>query len=192
MIRRINSKKKRSSKRKSKNDLPKKEDQFAWLADFRQVKYYDAVTNEVVTHKFKNWSLLWNPITNELIGIKNSLITPKDLSGVKNKKSLPAMKAFIAFQDYENPISYDFSKNWSSRLILPLKWELLGKGKAVDYWSDKFNKLDFWTYYHKFGEYDQNMPIEKDHKVMVWYDKNNKLIKMAGGKLTVTERGIIN
>lgn len=192
MIRRITSKKNHSSKRKPKNSLPKKEDQFAWLADFRQIKYYDLITNQVITHNFKDWSLLWNPITKELIGIKNSLITPKDLSGVKNKKSLPAMKAFIAFQDYENPISYDFSKNWSSRLKLPLKWELLGKGKAVDYWSDKFNKLDFWTYYHRFGEYDQNMPIEKDHKVMVWYDWGNQLIKMAGGKLTVTERGIIN
>lgn len=190
MIRRFPSKKSKSSKSGLK--LPKKEDQFAWLADFRQIKYYDLITNQVITHNFKDWSLLWNPITKELIGIKNSLITPKDLSGVKNKKSLPAMKTFIAFQDYENPISYDFSKNWSSRLKLPLKWELLGKGKAVDYWSDKFNKLDFWTYYHRFGEYDQNMPIEKDHKVMIWYDWGNQLIKMAGGKLTVTERGIIN
>lgn len=189
MIRRITSKKNISSKRKSKNRLPKKEDQFAWLAEFRQIKYYDAITNEVVTHKFKNWSLLWNPITKELIGIKNELLVPREL---KNGKKLPAMKSFIAFQDYENPIEYDFSKNWSSYLNVPLKWELLGKGKAVDYWSDKFNKLDFWTYYHKFGEYDQNMPIEKDHKVMIWYDRNNKLIKMAGGKLTVTERGIIN
>ena len=121
MIRRFPYKKSKSSKSKGLK-LPKKEDQFAWLADFRQVKYYDAVTNQVITHKFKDWSLLWNPITKELIGIKNSLITPKDLSGVKNKKSLPAMKAFIAFQDYENPISYDFSKNWSSPVENMEKW----------------------------------------------------------------------
>lgn len=181
----------RRNLKKSSSKLPKKEDQFAWLAELQLIKYYDAITNKVITHEFKNpkWSLLWNPTTKELIGIKDSLLKPKTL---KNAKSLPAMKSFIAFQDFGSPLDYDFNKNWSCYLGVPLKWELLGKGKQVDYWSEKFNKLDFWSYYHKFGEYDRDMPIVKDHKVMIYYDWKNKLIKIAGGKLIVNERGIIN
>lgn len=173
--------------------LPKLEDQYALLAQLKLIKYYDPVTNKVKTHKFgdKNpWSLLWNPITKELIGIKDSLLFKKTLKS-KNLHSLPAMKSYISFQDYFSSDKYDFTKNFGSYLKLPLKWELLGKGKQVDYYSDKFEG-DWVYYYHRFGEYDQSQPIIKDHKVNIYYDWQNKLIKMSGGKLTVTKRGIIN
>lgn len=101
------------------------------------------------------------------------------------------MKSYISFQDYYSPDKYDLSKNFGSFFELPIKWELLGKGKQVDYFSDKFEG-DWIYYYHKFGEYDQSQPIVKDHKVNIYYDRKNKLVKMVGGKLTVTNRGIIN
>lgn len=182
---------KKVSSKKSK--LPKLEDQYAWLAQLKLIKYYDSITNKVITHKFgdeQSWSLLWNPIVKELIGIKNSLLYNKNIKG-SDISSLPAMKSYISFQDYHSPDKYDFTKNYGSKLKLPIKWEHLGKGKQVDYYSDKFEGE--WIYYwHRFGEYDPNMPIERDHKVQIYYDRKNKLIKMAGGKLDVTHRGIIN
>lgn len=187
MIRRT---KKASSK---KSNLPKAEDQYALLAQLKLIKYYDPVNGKIVTHKFGDkdpWSLLWNPLIKELIGIKKSFLYHKSLKG-KDIPSLPAMKSYVSFQDYHSPDKYDFTKNYGSNLYLPLNWEYLGKGKQVDYFSDKFEG-DWIYYWHKFGEYDQNMPIEKDHKVQIHYDRKNKLIKMSGGKLTVTQRGIIN
>jgi hypothetical protein len=196
MIRKVKSKKFSKSKVKAKvkaTKLPPRKDQYSWLAELKQIKYFDP-DQKTKTVKFKKsdpWSLLWNPITNELLGIKNSLCKDVELKG-KNILNLPAMKSFIAFQDHPSLEDYDFSKNFISTLKQPIKWEFLGKGKQIDYWSEKFNLNDFWLYYHKFGEYDQNMPIVKDHKVKIYYDPLNKLIKIAGGKLTVTERGIIN
>ena len=187
------SKTKAKSKTKSTKKLPPRKDQWAWLAELKGIKYFDP-DNKTQTRQFKKsdpWSLLWNPITNELLGIKNSLCKDVELKG-KNILNLPAMKSFIAFQDHPSLEDYDFSKNFISTLKQPIKWEFLGKGKQIDYWSEKFNLNDFWLYYHKFGEYDQNMPIVQDHKVKIYYDPLNKLIKIAGGKLTVTERGIIN
>lgn len=186
-------KKKVFSKVKKPRKLPPRKDQWALLAALKQIKYFDP-DNATITINFKKadpWSLLWNPTTNELLGIKNSLFTDVELKG-KGILNLPAMKSFIAFQDHPSLEDYDFSKNFISKLITPIKWEFLGKGKQIDYRSDKFNLNDYFLYYHKFGEYDQNMPIIKDHKVSIYYDRANKLIKIAGGKLTVTERGIIN
>lgn len=176
----------------SKSKLPKLEDQYALLAQLKLIKYYDPVNGKVIIHKFHNrdpWSLLWNPVTKELIGIKDVLLFKKNIKG--NINNLPAMKSYIDFQDYFSSDKYDFSKNFGSYLKLPLKWDWLGKGKQVDYYSDKFEG-DWVYYWHRFGEYDQSQPIEKDHKVNIYYDWQNKLIKMVGGKLTVTKRGIIN
>ncbi len=179
--------------KKSSNKLPTKKDQYAWLASLKQIKYFDD-QNKIRTRTFKKsdpWSLIWNPLTKELVGIKNSSLKGIELQG-KGILNLPAMKSFIAFQDHPSLEDYDFTKNFMSTLQKPIKWELLGKGKQIDYKSDKFNLNDFWLYYHKFGEYDQNMPIVRDHKVNIYYDRINKMIKISGGKLIVTERGIIN
>lgn len=181
------------SKTKKKLTLPKEKDQYAFLADLKLIKFYN-YENKVKTIKFYDsdpWSLIWNPVTKQLLGIKNSLLKCVE---IKSKKlfSLPAMKSYIAFQDHKDIKDYDFSKNFISSLTLPIKWNLLGKAKQIDYYSDKFNINDYWLYYHRFGEYDQSMPIVKDHKVQLYYDCANQIIKIEGGKLIVTERGIIN
>lgn len=172
--------------------LPPRKDQYAWLAELRLIKYYIPSTGKVNTQKFgKDWSLLWNPTTKILLGVKNSILKKLDVDG-DSLKSLPAMKAFIDFQDHSEHTDYDFSKNWKSVFHYPIKFELLGKGKQIDYYSDKFNKGQFHYYYHEFGEYDQSKPIVEDHKVMIYYDRKNNIILVKGGKLTVTKRGIIN
>jgi len=183
--------KSKKTSQKKKKKLPNEKDQFGFLADLKKIKYYDSKNNKVKTVKFDDWSLLWNPLRKELVGICN-----KDLCKIKldykDLKNLPAMKAHISFQDFPSYQDYDFSKNYISDMKHPIDFELIGKGKEIEYYSDKFNKGDWCLYYHEFGEYDQSKPIVKDHKVMVYYDPYNQLIKCSGGKLTVTERGIIN
>jgi len=183
-------KKKRSTKKKSASKIPSKKYQYGWLAELRLISYYDPFTNKVKTKKFRKskWSLIWNPTTKELVGISNSKLNklkklPKEL---RNSK---AMKAHIKFLN-RNLDNYDFTKNYDSDVILPLKWIKLGKGKQIDYFSDKFD--DGWYYYyHEFGEYEHSLPPIKNHGVNIYYDQINELFRAKGGKLDVTERGII-
>lgn len=185
-------KKKRSTKKKSakKKKLPSKKYQYGWLAELRLLSYYDPFTKKVKTKKFRKgkWSLIWNPTTKELVGISNSRLNKLGKLPEEMLRSA-AMKSHIKFQN-KDLNNYDFTLNYDSDIILPLKWNKLGKGKQIDYYSNKFDD-GFYYYYHEFGEYEHNKPPVKNHGVNIYYDQYNDLWRAKGGKLDVTERGII-
>ena len=179
MIRKAKIKKNLSkSKTKVKTKLPARKDQYSWLAELKQIKYFDP-DNVTKTRKFKKsdpWSLLWNPITNELLGIKNSLCKDVEIKG-KSILNLPAMKAFIAFQDHPSLEDYDFSKNFISTLKQPIKWEFLGKGKQIDYWSEKFNLNDFLHNAHLTKKWKKNLKLLWKTENTFW---KGSMAKVAG------------
>lgn len=181
--------KKRTKKKSAKEKIPPKKYQYGWLAELRLISYYDPFTNKVKTKKFrKGWSLVWNPTTKELVGIPNSKLKKLKKLPKKLLKS-EAMRSHIRFQN-KNLNNYDFSLNYDSDIIIPFKWEKLGKGKQIDYYSDKFD--DGWFYYyHEFGEYAHDKPPIKNHRVNIYYNDANGFFRAKGGKLDVTERGII-
>jgi hypothetical protein len=180
---------KRNKKSAEKKKIPSPKNQYSLLAELRLISYYDE-NNKVKTIKFKKnqWSLLWNPSTKELKGVPNdSLVKLKFLPN--SMFSSKAMKDHIAFQDYKSLDNYDFTCNFTGGEIKPAKWVKLGKGKQIDYFSDKFN--DGWCYYyHPFGDFGSEFII-KDHKVNIYYSEVNNFYKAKGGQLTVTRRGII-
>lgn len=170
--------------------LPPKKYRFGWLAELRLLSYYDPKTKKPRAKRFRKgkWSLLWNPYTKELLGVPNSsLIKLKKI----NKKiySDKAMNSHIIFQN-KMIDNYDFTKNYKVDIITPFQWKKLGKGKQVDYFSNKFDE-GWYYYYHLFGEYDSSKPPTKNHRVNLYHDPRNNFYRAKGGKLNVTRRGII-
>lgn len=182
-----------SISKRIKKTLAKDQNQFAELAPLIEISFTDNVTGEKIKQKFPrrksktnedSWVLLWNIPKKELWGVKRGRtvditeVVPDDL--IKRSK---AYKLYKDFNGWEEP-------NVSlTRITKPFKWEKVGKAEHVVYHSDKNNRYDFYDYIHPFG--DNGYIQIKDHGVNLFYDRINKIFKISGGRLTVTERGIV-
>lgn len=173
--------------------LSKPQNHYAELAPLLEICYYDLITGKKQKQKFprrKNkmnedaWVLLWNSETEELLGIKRGRTSDiTDLIPESDFKKLKAYKIYKAFNGFEIPQVSLSSLNTPN-------WEEVGKAEHIVYGPcDKNNQGDFYDYIHPFG--DNGYIRIKDHGVKFYYDRNNKIFKLSGGKLTVNERGIV-
>src|SRR5574338_11796 len=154
------------------------------LAQLKEIQY-TTLSGKLRKIKFdKKWKLLWDPITKILYVAPKKLFTKIkiDEDRVRHTPAYKMIRTFKA-QPFKNAFELD--------LIKKKEFERIGKGIHVVYRSDKWNEGDFWNYIHEFGEGIDHVVI-KNHGVNVYYDPINKIYKMNGGKLDVTDRGIIH
>jgi hypothetical protein len=173
----------RKNKRLIRN-LPVKR-AFTNLAQLKEIRYVTTEGKNRIIKFDRRWELLWEPIEKILYVVpKKPLIKIKDFNE-ESVKHTPAYKMIHTFkaQPFKNAYYLD--------LVKKKAFNKIGKGIHVVYKSDKWNEGDFWNYIHEYGEGIDHVVIH-NHGVNVYYDPINKIYKMYGGKLDVTERGIIH
>lgn len=165
--------------------IPKKR-QSTNLAALKEIRFH-SLDGRKRTIKFdkKKWELLWYPAEKYLLVVQKKDLKKLENFDNKNYKHFPAYKMWKIFTDK------DFNQAFTLDLYKDKKFNKIGKGIHVVYHSDKWNPGDFWDYIHEFGE-GIDYVVVKNHGVNISYDPINKIYKMSGGKLDVTDRGIIN
>lgn len=152
------------------------------LARTIEVKYQPINSNRLRTIKFdKQWDLLWDPIKKILYGIKKSTLNKARIN--KGLENHPAYKMVRVFKDQ------DVDGAFEALLKNKPAYQKLGKAIHVVYKSDKWNKGKYYDYIHEFGE--DGYVVLKNHGVNIYYDPENRVYEIKGGKLDVDERGII-
>lgn len=164
--------------------IPNK-DCYTLLAQLKEIKYINFEgKNKILYFNRDRWELLWNEGLKSLLGIKKKLLKKISLNK-DNHIENPAFKMVKVFKDY------DFDSAFTADLEPPYKFEKLGKAVHVVYRSDKWNKHKYFNYIHEFGESGNETEINRNHGVNLFYNKKNRLFLMKGGKLIVSNRGII-
>lgn len=156
------------------------------LASLKEIRFetLDGKKRKIKFDKNK-WELIWNPIQKYLLVVPCKDLKTVKLTNENEYKHFPAYKMWKMFTSFKNDKAFIY-KPYKNKMF-----NKIGKGIHVIYHSDKWNEGDFWDYIHEFGEGVDHIVI-KNHGVNVYYDPINKIYKMSGGKLDVTERGIIN
>lgn len=177
---------KRKYTRRKKEKLEEIKPDLTRLASLKEIRFHE-LSGKKRSIKFdkKKWQLIWNPIKKHLWVVPTKDLKKVKLTNENEYKHFPAYKMWKVFTDFENDKAFIYQPT------VQKAFNKIGKGIHVVYHSDKWNEGDYWDYIHEFGEGIDHVVI-KNHGVNVYYDPINKIYKMSGGKLDVTERGIIN
>lgn len=145
----------------------------AWLGDATQICWV------AVQGRGKNkreewddhdgWMMLWSPRLVSIICVPRQELEPTDDS---SQDTSDIVKRF----NKRSPAGSGYCKIPATKLVE------LGKAKHIVYRSDKWNPSTFHDYIHDF---QQGVRCFADSK------KNPKMFVICGGRLTVTERGLI-
>lgn len=155
------------------------------LAQLKEIRYH-TLDGRRKTIKFdkQKWELIWDPIKKILLVTRKENLKRLKVD-LKTIENLPTFKMWKDFTAHPVDKVYDLVLNEN------FLFNKIGKGIHVVYRSDKWNKGDYWDYIHEYGEGLDHVVV-KNHGVNVYYDTVNKIYKMSGGKLDVTDKGIIH
>lgn len=148
----------------------------SWLYEATEIRWFDPKTDDEYTwvpEEDQYWMLLWSPKLRSLI------VIPRP---AKMRKMNSVRRNMGAAQLYERFSEQPATQTHEIQIPAYEDLVLLGKPMHLVYRSDKWNPGEWVDYIH-----------ESEDGVMLFADSHDdpKIFIFAGGKLDVTERGII-
>lgn len=124
--------------------------------------------------------LLWFPQWKSLVffeGVRASSPSSSKLAALEESTRITRqMSAFEKWARREAKQSREMTFPAGAR-----KWLAIGRAERIDYWSDKKGSKHEYT--HDFGQSVRGYILQRGRKTAMWV--------IRGGRMTVTERGIV-